>query len=119
MSSAQREAHEFYFHQTARIEVLKRGVLETVYFTIPPVCAYLTPVTRTGVVWSVPRTDPATKVQSFLDMKDVLINEMIYHEKLNEEPVLHFLATHNTEIKNISFLLCCLLNFCVLFGEYG
>ena len=44
---------------------------------------------------------------------------MIYHEKLNEAPLLRFFADNNTEIKNLSFSLCCVLNLCFLFGEYG
>jgi len=119
MTNAEAEAHSFYKGLTARIEIMKRGKLERVHFTIPPVCAYLTEKTRDDVVWGVPRTDPATKVQSFQDMKDVLINEMIYHEKLNEAPLLRFFADNNTEIKNLSFSLCCVLNLCFLFGEYG
>ena len=62
MQSAEAEAYCFYDTQTARIEVLKDGRLERVYFTIPPVCAYLSETTRADVVWTIPRTDPATKV---------------------------------------------------------
>jgi hypothetical protein len=73
---------------------------------------YLSYNTRKDVVWGVPRTDPATKVQSFADMKDVLINEMVYNERLNGSPVLHFFAYHNTMIKDVSFALCCVINLC-------
>jgi len=83
MSAQDGITFNFYRENTGRIEIFKDARLERTYFTIPPLCWYISEKSREEVVWGVPRTDPSTKVQSFHDMKDDLIDEMEYRESLN------------------------------------
>eukprot|EP01027_Heterolobosea_sp_BB2_P015091 GEZU01021623.1.p1 GENE.GEZU01021623.1~~GEZU01021623.1.p1 ORF type:complete len:434 (+),score=137.59 GEZU01021623.1:184-1485(+) len=108
------ESHDDLFkEQTGRIEIVREGVLERVYFRIPDLCQYLTKKTRDNFVETVNRNDgPPGKIEGLTSKIPQFLREM-EHQQMLSSFRFSFIRQGWSNIKFFSFVVSIIINILV------
>jgi len=107
-------AVEYYSRRTAQIEIVRQDrSLEQIVFPVPPICEYLTEVSKLDVYCNAERDEKNSKVNDFFERSDELYREMQWQRQLRGHSTL-FWCSRNIEIwKMIAFYHALILNILV------
>jgi hypothetical protein len=79
---ADHAAYLFFQRNLCRIEILRSGELERLYFPRPVISNYLTKLTKESFVWGVDRTSPQEKVEGLFNAAADFLDEMKHQVSL-------------------------------------
>lgn len=112
------EAYAFFREHTARIEIVRDGALEHLYFPIPPMCDFVTEATKQAYKWDLDRESAGKKLGDFFSRHVETLREMRHQQRLrrmyNRIPLVAFVAARVETLKSVSFVLAILINVLVL-----
>ena len=108
-------AFDFFSANLAKVEVLRFGSLETMYFPRPLVANYLTTRTREQIVWdlSALRT-PEEKVNALMEGFDDCLEEMRHQGRIHRHQVVRKVFSKMSTLQNLGFFLVILINLLLL-----
>lgn len=111
-------AFAFFSRHCTSVEVVRDGVMERMFFAIPPICNNLTGKTKHTFVWEVERDTASRKIEGLFSWYPQLLAEMLHQQWLRDSlggvPLLRTFTTTGETWKNQSFLLAIIINALVL-----
>eukprot|EP00004_Rigifila_ramosa_P001596 TRINITY_DN1154_c0_g1_i2.p1 TRINITY_DN1154_c0_g1~~TRINITY_DN1154_c0_g1_i2.p1 ORF type:complete len:2503 (+),score=673.94 TRINITY_DN1154_c0_g1_i2:327-7511(+) len=109
-------AFNFFSKTMGKVEVLWEGMLEKVYFPVPPMCSDLSEKMKQDLLLSVNRTSPESKLTDFLDQVAELYQMLAHLAKIKRIPLFRVLWPILPQLKVALFVLACILNIVLLGG---
>ena len=107
-----------FHNQTGRIEIVREGQVERVYYRIPELCKRHTKGSREHFVRKVNRDDgPQGKIDALVTETEFFMREMEYQESLQSRyGFFSYLRKKWRNFKLLGFLLSILVNLLVVAG---
>jgi hypothetical protein len=99
-AESDRTAVWFFRKNTCRVEIMRAGVLERVYFPRPVVTNFFADATRETFVWSVDRSSPQSKIDGLFNASTDFLDEMQHQAKISR--VRWFLVI-SRQLENLKF----------------
>lgn len=75
-------AFRFFAEHMERVEIVRNGSLETIFFPVPPMAYFLSGRSKDELTWGVERDNPTRKIQDFISRYPALVREMNHNEGL-------------------------------------
>ena len=116
--SARRCRYWFFQKNTGRVEVVRGGRLELVYFPRPVISNFLTDSSREAFKWAVDRSSPQAKLDGLVAASEDFLAEMRHQAYIWRSSLVAFASGQLEALKTISFALALAINAIVLLS-YG
>lgn len=99
-----RMAPWFFRKNSCRVEVVRDGELQRIYFARPIVSNFLSKVTRDAFVWGVDRSSPQNKIAGLFNISSDFLDEMLHQAKISRHRWILFASQQLENLKLASFL---------------
>eukprot|EP01135_Chromosphaera_perkinsii_P005608 Nk52_evm22s355 gene=Nk52_evmTU22s355 len=113
-------ALEHYSLNTGRIEIVRDGQLERLFFAKPSICHLLTEKSKNDVIDDLKtyQDDHGAKIEAFSEHVSDLRNEMIWRSKLQSHSFLWYFSRTRKAWTDMSFISAIIINFIIaIFNE--
>lgn len=111
--------HNILNEGTGRIELVRDGRLERVYFRIPPKSNLLPRESKDELLWSIDRDNQQDKMKDFLERSEALMQEVQHRKSLLKDEKFSLLHYYKNYIDDISFALAIFINFLIIWYFQG
>eukprot|EP00004_Rigifila_ramosa_P007532 TRINITY_DN1851_c0_g1_i3.p1 TRINITY_DN1851_c0_g1~~TRINITY_DN1851_c0_g1_i3.p1 ORF type:complete len:2531 (+),score=660.03 TRINITY_DN1851_c0_g1_i3:1073-7594(+) len=96
--------------RVARIEILRDGKLEAVYFPIPESSQFLSEQSKNDLLWNVERDSPTEKIADFFSRANDLMFEIEHHTAMSKHKLFSVLIRHRHNVQSVGFAIVFLIN---------
>lgn len=115
-----KDAIKFFKAQVSRIEIVREGQLQFIYFPILPFCKMMPNELNNEFRENVTRTSTKTKLAALMGNSDNLTRVMKHEERLRlifeKYQLLGYIATNIHKWEQIAFIVACAINVIILFS---